>query len=222
MALVGEQTKLFGKKKIEKNISKFEVMITKKYKLVFEEYKPEKLKGGMYTNKGVIYKVPVDDEKFYSVCTGEYDGARKAFSKRSLKALRPFIIDDSDSAVFDNPKETIMFLVGKQWFEAYFDDLLGNQIKKVAKIIARPEQIGLVERVTADHIDSADTPNSERFAEYEIFTGKEDNDFITAETVKYIMEECDGECQIEMIEMEGDGCGIRIPRLTNNKITIYL
>lgn len=197
-------------------------MKTKKVKLVFEEYTPEKLIGGMYTNKGVIHKVPVGDEKFYSVCTGEYEGARRAYSKRSLKALRPFLIDDSESAVLDDPKETVMFLIGKKWYEGYFDDILGQEIKTVAKIIARPEQIGKVERLASDGIDSADAPSKERFVEYEIFTGNEDNDFTTAETIKFINEECGGECDIEMIEMEGDGNGVRVPLLVNNKITLYL
>jgi len=142
--------------------------------------------------------------------------------KKTVKLIlandKPYLI--SDDSLDSASNQDLAFLIGDKWVIACFDDMLGPEIKEVKKIIAIPEQIGYVNRWATDRIDSGDTPSAEKLVEC----------LADDITLKEIINDNDGECEIEMedeftnpekYEGIGWGDGVPVPKLKEGKVIIY-
>lgn len=117
-------------------------MILKKVKLVFVKYYPEKLLSGMVCYPKKERDRPTDYYKLTeaSVLSNKLD---------QHQPVLPYLIDEYNN--FDSEIDSLFlfsFNNGQEPVEAYFDDMLGNQIQSTKLIVATPDQIAFTEKAS--------------------------------------------------------------------------
>jgi len=114
-------------------------MLTKRVKLIFVEYQPDKLESGM-----VCYS-KLDQTKSYYYRLNQLRDLENEYELH--QPVQPYIIDEYNN--FDSEVNSLFLFYFKENNNPVvgnFDDLLGDGIDKVKLIVATPDQIAFMEK----------------------------------------------------------------------------
>jgi len=197
-------------------------MILKKVLLVPVKHQA-KLEKGMITNRGCILDVRGDMIYASNRVDGNESGGCQEWWLSEISPVKFYLVDTAGIKE-SNMNKGDEYYDGKGnirvWGTGHIFDIHSK------RIIATPDQLGIISRIGSDGIDSGDAPNRERTVTYDI----------NNETIQEILD--DGECEVEMENkhknhasgLEPTGHPLMDhsilenyePKLVNGKVTIHI